>query len=105
MPRASAWPLIVLLGLLTCLLLPANSWPVGEVDPADINPLANLLGELLAVPVARMLAALCCVVAILAWARGQGGACLVLVVLAGLILVGPTVVKAVVERAAAAVQG
>jgi hypothetical protein len=103
--NTSIWPLIVLLGLVTCLLAPTPGWPIGEVDPADINPLANLLGEILAVPLARMLAALCCVLAILALARGHGGACLLLVVLAGLILVGPTVMKAVVERAATAVQG
>jgi len=99
------WSLIVFLGWVTCLLWPTHGWPIGEVDPADIDPFANLLGHILAVPVARMLAALCCIAALLALARGLGGACLLLVVLAGLILVGPTLVQAVVERAAAAVQG
>jgi hypothetical protein len=103
--RTSVWPLIVLLVLVLCLLLPAHGWPVGEVDPADITPLANLLGDILAVPVARMFAAFCCVLAILALARGHGGACLFLVILAGLILVGPALMKTVVERAATAIRG
>jgi hypothetical protein len=76
---------------------------VGAVDPADITPIANLLGGLLAVAGARLLAALCTLLAVLSLARGQGGLCLFLVMLAGLVLVAPVMIKAVVTHVAVAV--
>lgn len=76
---------------------------VGAVDPADITPIANLLGGLLAVAGARLLAALCAMLAVLSLARGQGGLCLFLVMLAGLVLVAPVMIKAVVTHVAVAV--
>jgi hypothetical protein len=75
------------------------------VDPADITPLAEVTGGLLAVPVARLVAALCVTLAALSLARGLSGVCLFLVVLAGVVLLGPVIVKAVVWRVAATVQG
>jgi hypothetical protein len=72
----------------------------GAVDPADITPLANLMGGLLAVAGARLLAALCAILAVLSLARGQGGLCLLLVMLAGIVLVAPVIIKAVVTHVA-----
>lgn len=75
----------------------------GAVDSADITPLANLLGGLLAVAGARLLAALCAILAVLSLARGQGGLCLFLILLAGMVLVAPVLIKAVVTHVAVAV--
>jgi hypothetical protein len=87
------------------LLLSVTLAYAAGVDPADITPLAELTGGLLAVPIARLVAALCVTLAILSLARGRSGVCLFLVVLAGVVLVAPAMVKAVVWRVAATVQG
>lgn len=95
-------------GIVGCgvaLLLSLSLAHAAGVDPADITPLAEVTGGLLAVPVARMVAALCVIFAVLSLARGFSGVCLFLVVLAGVVLVGPVIVKAVVWRVAATVQG
>ncbi|NOT56774.1 MAG: hypothetical protein HOP18_19415 [Deltaproteobacteria bacterium] len=70
------------------------------VDPADITPVANLLGGLMAVAGARLVAALCVMLAALSLARSQGGLCLFLVMLAGIVLVAPVLIKAVVTHVA-----
>jgi hypothetical protein len=77
---------------------------VSAVDPADITPVANLVGGLLAVPGARLLAALCVILAVLALTHGRGGLCLFLVIVAGVVLVAPVVIKAVVLHVAATVR-
>lgn len=77
---------------------------VSAVNPADITPLANLVGGLLAVPGARLLAALCIILAVLALTHGHGGLCLFLVIIAGVVLVAPVVIKAVVLHVAATVR-
>ncbi len=97
--------LCVVIGLSAGLLLPVTLAHAVGVDPADITPLAEVTGGLLAVPVARLVAALCVTLAVLSLARGSSGVCLFLVVLAGVVLVAPVIVKAVVWRVAATVQG
>ena len=92
-------------GLVVGLLLPLAIAHAAGVDPADITPLAELVGGLLAVPVARLFAALCVILAVLSLARGLGSVCLWLMMLAGIVLVAPAIVKAVVWRVAATVQG
>jgi len=87
------------------LLLPCTIAQAAGVDPTDVVPLAELVGGLLAVPIARLVAALCVTLAVLALARGLSGLCLFLVMLAGVVLVAPAIVKAVVWRVAATVQG
>jgi len=101
--RAFAAGLLLAVGAV--VFLASWGWTAGEVDPGDINPLADLLGGILAVPLARMFAALCFILAFLALARGLGGTCLFLVILGGLVLIGPALMRTVVERAAQAVQG
>ena len=95
----------LLLAFCAVVFLASWGWTAGEVDPGDINPLADLLGGILAVPIARMFAALCFILAFLALARGLGGTCLFLVILGGLVLIGPALMRTVVERAAQAVRG
>jgi hypothetical protein len=94
-----------IVGCGVALLVPLGLTHAAGVDPADINPLAEVTGGLLAVPVARLVAALCVTLAALSLARGLSGVCLFLVVLAGVVLLGPVIVKAVVWRVAATVQG
>ena len=77
---------------------------VSAVDPADITPVANLVGGLLAIPGARLLAALCVILAVLALTHGHGGVCLFLVIVAGVVLVAPVVIKAVVLHVAGTVR-
>jgi len=101
--RAFAAGLLLAVG--AAVFLASWGWTAGEVEPGDINPLADLLGGILAVPLARMFAALCFILAFLALARGLGGTCLFLVILGGLVLIGPALMRTVVERAAQAVQG
>jgi hypothetical protein len=79
-----------------------SSVAAAAVDPADITPVANLLGGLMAVAGARLLAALCAILAVLSLARGQGGRCLFLAMLAGIVLVAPVLIKAVVTHVAVA---
>lgn len=93
------------LTLFVGLLLSLAIAQAAGVDPADVTPLAELVGGLLAVPVARLFAALCVILAVLSLARGLGSLCLLLVILAGIVLVAPAIVKAVVWRVAATVQG
>ena len=96
-------PLILsIVGMLWTLALPLQA--MSAVDPADITPVANLVGGLLAVPGARLLAALCVILAVLALTRGHGGLCLFLVIVAGVVLVAPAVIKAVVLHVAATVR-
>ena len=97
--------LCMLIGCSVGLLLPVTLVHAAGVDPADILPLAEATGGLLAVPVARLVAALCVTLAVLSLARGRGGVCLFLVVLTGMVLLAPAIVKAVVWRVAATVQG
>jgi|RhiMethySRZTD1v2_1073278.scaffolds.fasta_scaffold378505_3 type IV secretory pathway VirB2 component (pilin) len=92
-------------GVVVGLLLPCAIAQAAGVDPTDVAPLAELVGGLLAVPIARLVAALCVTLAVLALARGRSGLCLFLVMLAGVVLVAPAIVKAVVWRVAATVQG
>lgn len=99
MPRLGSGSCLVVL-VLVSVVCPRQV--VGAVDPADITPLANLLGGLLAVAGARLLAALCAILAALSLARGQGGLCLFLVLLAGVVLVAPVIIKAVVTHVAVA---
>ena len=94
-----------LVGLGLGVLLSLSLAHAAGVDPADITPLAEVTGGLLAVPVARVVAALCVTLAAVSLARGFSGVCLFLVMLAGVVLVGPAIVKAVVWRVAATVQG
>ena len=101
--RAFAAGLLLAVGAV--VFLASWGWTAGEVEPGDINPLADLLGGILAVPLARMFAALCFILAFLALARGLGGTCLFLVILGGLVLIGPALMRTVVERAAQAVRG
>jgi len=101
--RAFAGGLLLAVG--AGVFLASWGWTAGEVDPGDINPLADLLGGILAVPLARMFAALCFILAFLALARGLGGACLFLVILGGVVLIGPALMRTVVERASQAVRG
>ena len=93
------------IGLGMGLLLPCAVVQAAGVNPADVVPLAELVGGLLAVPVARLVAALCVTLAALSLARGLSGLCLFLVMLAGIVLVAPAIVHAVVWRVAATVQG
>ena len=74
---------------------------VGEVDPAEITPLAHTLGGLLAVPIARLFAALLIVLGCVACAHQRAGIGLLLIVLSGCVLVGPAFVRIVIGRAAA----
>lgn len=97
--------LCMVIGCSVGLLLPVTFTYAAGVDPADILPLAEVTGGLLAVPGARLVAALCVTLAALSLARGLGGVCLFLVMLAGVVLVAPAIVKAVVWRVAATVQG
>ena len=96
MRRIRPGSVIGVLVLVTGLALPIVA--TGAVDPADITPLANLVGGLLAVAGARLLAALCAILAVLSLARGQGGLCLFLVMLAGIVLVAPVIITAVVTH-------
>ena len=91
--------------LVVGLLLSLTQALAADVDPADILPLAEVTGGFLTVPIARLIAALCVTLAALSLARGSSGVCLFLVVLAGVVLVAPAIVKAVVWRVAATVQG
>lgn len=87
------------------MLLSMSLAHAAGVDPADIAPLAEVTGGLLAVPVARLVATLCVTLAAMSLARGFSGVCLFFVMLAGVVLVAPAIVKAVVWRVAATVQG
>ena len=100
MKRGNAWWGVFLV-VWNSLLLIAPVWAVGEVDPAEIAPLAQTLGGLLAVPIARLLAALLLVLGGVALAHQRAGLGLLLIVLSGCVLVGPAFVRIVIGRAAA----
>ncbi len=100
----SRMPTLILNIVVVLWAVALPSIAVSAVDPADITPVANLVGGLLAVPGARLLAALCVILAVLALSRGHGGVCLFLVIVAGVVLVAPVVIKAVVLHVAATVR-
>ena len=81
----------VLLGVL-------QVWAAPDVDPADITPLADLLGWLVAVPVSRLCAVGCAVRACFALTRGHGGRALLYVGLTGVVLAAPAIVKTVLSH-------
>ncbi len=86
----------VLLSDIVLLTMPV--WAAPQVDPADITPLADLLGWLLAVPVSRLCAVGCAVRACFALTRGQGGRALLYVGLTGVVLAAPAIVKTVLSH-------
>ena len=81
-------------------LLAAQAWAAGEVDPADINPLADTVGWILAVPIARIFGAALVILAVAAFGHGAPGVGMLLTLLAGMVFVGPQVVKTVILHAA-----
>ena len=97
-------PSLILNSVVVLWAVTLPSQALSAVDPTDIIPLANLVGGLLAIPGARLLAALCVILAVLALTRGHGGVCLFLVIVAGVVLVAPVVIKAVVLHVAATVR-
>jgi type IV secretory pathway VirB2 component (pilin) len=82
------------------LLLVTGAEAAAEVDPADIYPLANTLGWILAVPVARLFGVGLLVLACVAVARGREGTALVLCVFAGVVFLGPDAVTRIIGHAA-----
>ena len=100
----SRLPSLILNSVVVLWAVTLPSQALSAVDPTDIMPLANLVGGLLAIPGARLLAALCLILAVLALTRGHGGVCLFLVIVAGVVLVAPVVIKAVVLHVAATVR-
>lgn len=80
------------------LLGPLRAWAAPDVDPADITPLADLLGWLVAVPVSRLCAVGCAVRACFALTRGHGGRALFYVGLTGVVLAAPAIVKTVLSH-------
>jgi type IV secretory pathway VirB2 component (pilin) len=85
-----------MLNLLLCFT--RDAWAAPQVDPADITPLADLLGWLLAVPVSRLCAVGCAVRACFALTRGHGGRALLYVGLTGVVLAAPAIVKTVLTH-------
>jgi Mn2+/Fe2+ NRAMP family transporter len=97
------WVGVLLLALGMMLLVVADAVAAaGEVDPADIFPLANTAGWLLAVPGARLFGVALLLLACGAGARGQVGGAVVLVFFAGLVFIGPDAVRRVITHAALA---
>lgn len=92
--------LIVVCGCLLShvLLGTLSAWAAPQVDPADITPLADLLGWLVAVPVSRLCAVGCAVRACFALTRGHGGRALLYVGLTGVVLATPAIVKTVLTH-------
>ena len=78
------------------LLIAASAW--AQVDPVDINPLADTLGSILAVPFARLFAGLLAIVACFAFLRQNGGVGVVLAILVGMILIGPAIIRIILSR-------
>src|SRR5581483_5382171 len=89
--------LMIALGL--ALLFATQGMAASDVDPADINPLAEQLGWLLAVPGARLFAVGLLTLACLALAHHPGSA-LLLFVLAGVVLIAPDAARQIIARAA-----
>ena len=90
--------MLVAVLLTDIMLLTMPAWAAPQVDPADITPLADLLGWLLAVPVSRLCAVGCAVRACFALTRGHGGRALLYVGLTGVVLAAPVIVKTVLSR-------
>jgi hypothetical protein len=80
------------------VLLTMRVWAAPQVDPADITPLADLLGWLLAVPVSRLCAVGCAVRACFALTRGHGGRAFLYLGLTGVVLAAPAIVKTVLTH-------
>jgi hypothetical protein len=96
-----AWVGYVMIILGMTLLVVANVIAApGEVDPADILPLADTVGWLLAVPGARLFGVTLLLLACGALARGQIGGAVFLVFFAGLIFIGPDAVRRIITHAA-----
>ncbi len=99
--RRRAWIGMLLIALGVMLLVVAEAVAAdGGVDPADIFPLADTLGWLLAVPGARLLGVGLLLLACGAGARGQVGGAVLLVFFAGLVFIGPDAVRRVITHAA-----
>jgi Mn2+/Fe2+ NRAMP family transporter len=101
MRRAWVGVLMIVLGVMLLLVAEAVAAD-GGVDPADIFPLADTLGWLLAVPGARLFGVGLLLLACGAWARGQVGGAVFLVFFAGLVFIGPDAVRRVITHAALA---
>jgi hypothetical protein len=101
--RRRAWvgALIIALGVLLLVVAEAGAAD-GGVDPADIVPLADTVGWLLAVPGARLLGVGLLLLACGAVARGHVGGAVFLVFFAGLVFIGPDAVRRVIMHAALA---
>ena len=97
--RAWVGYLMIALGI-TLLVVAEAVAATGEVDPADIVPLANTVGWLLAVPGARLFGVTLLLLACGALARGQIGGAVFLVFFAGLIFIGPDAVRRIITHAA-----
>jgi hypothetical protein len=93
--------LLIVLGV-TFLVVAAAVAAEGGVDPADIVPLANTVGWLLAVPGARLFGVGLLLLACGAVARGHVGGAVFLVFFAGLVFIGPDAVRRVITHAALA---
>ena len=101
--RRRAWVGFLLMALGVMLLVVATAVAAdGGVDPAEIFPLADTVGWLLAVPGARLFGVGLFLLACGAGARGQIGGAVVLLVFAGLVFIGPDAVRRVMTHAALA---
>ena len=99
--RRRTWVGMLLIALGVMLVVVAEVVAAdGGVDPADIVPLADTLGWLLAVPGARLFGVGLLLLACGAGVRGQIGGAVVLVVFAGLVFIGPDAVRRVITHAA-----
>ena len=97
--RAWIGYLMIALGV-TLLVVAEAVAAAGEVDPADIVPLADTVGWLLAVPGARLFGVGLLLLACGALARGQVGGAAFLVFFAGLVFIGPDAVRHMMTHAA-----
>lgn len=97
--RAWIGYLMIALGI-TLLVVAEAVAATGEVDPADIVPLANTMGWLLAVPGARLFGVGLLLLACGALARGHVGGAVFLVFFAGVVFIGPDAVRHIMTHAA-----
>lgn len=93
--------LMVTLGVMLLIVVEAVA-AEGGVDPAEIVPLADTVGWLLAVPGARLFGVALVLLACGAVARGHVGGAVVLIFFAGLVFIGPDAVRRVITHAALA---
>jgi hypothetical protein len=101
--RRRAWAGLLMITLGVMLLVVAAAVAAeGGVDPAEIVPLADTVGWLLAVPGARLFGVALLLLACGAVACGHIGGAVVLVVFAGLVFIGPDAVRHVIMHAALA---